>query len=373
LNQEIVLMAQVKTAGLGQTNTIVERVLLVINRSSATGHSDATIGRLRSVLRDALGDATGLHVEVVNDHPQAKVQTRAFLAVSDTPALIIAGGGNGTLRAVIEGVCEGSEPGNLPGRERVRIAALRMGSGNILARQFGVPRDPEAGLRGIMANLHADRTAPCCVMRCAVGVKNAGPQICYATTMGGFGQFGRSPGDLTRWHRRLPRLRQLAAALLGIERLNNLEYGLSLLIRFAGCALWPNAAEVVEVRMGERCAAMPLLAGVIMSFPFKPMPFEPGVRVEDAALALHFVPYPGRCASLLVLFFPRRFVSQALQMRITSSDRVEVCLVNREAVEFFLDEDPVVFHRRVLIQVAGTLAFVPGPDYRWPREREACP
>jgi len=352
---------------------MVERVLLVVNRSSATGHSGVTVDRLRSTLEEALGHETELQVKVVDDHPQAREQTKAFLAMSDTPALVIAGGGGGTFRAVIEGICMGNEPGHLPGRERVRIAALRMGSGNTVAKQFGVPRIPEAALKGIVANLREDRTAPCCVIRCEVDKTDTRPDIHYAATMSGFGQFGRSPGDLARWHHRLPVLRRLMAWLLGIERLNNIEYGLSLLIRFAWCALRPNAVEVVEVRVGERIQSMPLLAGVVMNFAFKPLPFEPEVRVEDAALSLNFISYPGRWALLFLLFSPRRLVRSALQIRIADSDRVEVCLANRDGVEFFLDEDPLVFHSSVLIQVAGTLAFVPGQDYQWPQERGGYP
>jgi len=351
------------------TAKIVERVLLVVNRASATGHNRATVDHLRLMLNEALDRKIEIRVEVVDNHPQAREQTEAFLAISDAPALVIAGGGSGTLRAVIEGVCVGSEPGHLPGRERVRLAALRMGSGNPVARQFGVPRVPEEALKGIMANLHEDRTAPCCVMRCEVDKTDSPPDIHYAATMIGFGQFGRSPGDLMRWHHRLPVLRRLMAWFLGIERLNNMEYGLSFFVRTAWCALQPNAVEIVEVRTAECIQLMPLLAGVVMNFPFKPLPFEPGVHVEDTALSLNFISYPGRWASLSLMFLPHRVVRNALQMRITDSNCVEVRLANQGAVEFFLDEDPLVFHSRVLIQVAGTLAFVPGQNYQWPHER----
>lgn len=344
---------------------MVERVLLVINRSSATGYGEATIERCHSVLDEVLGRETDIKVEVVSDHPQARERTNAFLAASDTSALVIAGGGSGTLRAVIEGVCEDSEPGKLPGRERVRVAALRMGSGNPVAKQFGVPSDPVAALKGIIANLQEDRTTPCCIIRCEVGNADSSTGIFYGTTMSGFGQFGRSPGDLERWHRRLPRLRKLTASLLGIERLNSIEYGISLIARFAWCAMWPKAAEVVEVHAGERVESMRLLAGVVMNFPIRPLPFNPGIRIEDAALFLSFIPFSGRFASLLLLVSPRRVAKTALQVLITGSDHAEIRLTNRDAVGFFLDEDPMVFHRNVVIQVAGSLAFVPGPDYQW--------
>ena len=120
--------------------------------------------------------------------------------------------------------------------------------------------------------------------------------------------------------------------------------------------------------MADRIQLMPLLAGVVMNFPFKPLPFEPGVHVEDTALSLNFISYPGRWASLTLMLLPHRSVRSALQMRITEPNCVEI-RSNQDAVEFFIDEDPVVFHSSVLIQVAGTLAFVPGQDYRRPQEQ----
>lgn len=352
----------------------MKKVLFMVNRSSATGCSDATIDHLRMILEESLGYDTNLQTEIVDDHTQARQQTRLFLAMSDAPATIITGGGGGTLRAVIEGICEGQVTmhRDLPGGDRIRVAALRMGSGNIVAKQFGVPLDPKQALKGIVANLKEGRTAPCCVMRCEVGRKGSLPEVRYAVAMAGFGQFGRSPGDLARWHRRLPTLRRLIAKIIGIERLNTVEYGLSFFTRSVWCALWPNAAEVVELRMGERTESMRLLTGVVMNFPVKQVPFTPGVWIEDAALSMNFVPYPGRWVSLLTVFSMRNLARKAVQFRIEGSDSVEVRLVNRDSVEFFLDEDPEVFYGKVNFQVAGTLAFVPGPDYKWPGGIGGC-
>lgn len=314
-----------------------------------------------------------LRVAIVDDHPKARRRTEAFLASCDAPALIIAGGGGGTLRAVIEGVCEGREPGQLPGPERVRVAALRMGSGNLLARQFGMPRDPEVGLSEIVANLHRDRTVPCCIVRYEVGRRGAAPQVCHAATLGGFGQFGRVPRDLERWHRRLRWLYRPALRLLNIERLTYAEYGLALLIRSIWCALRPEAAEVVTVRLRERVESMRLLAGAVMSFPFRAPPFAPDLRAEEGALSLTCVPYRGRRALFLLALSPRRLSRNALRVRISAPDDAEICLKDRDSAGFFLDEDAMVFHGRIKIQVAGALAFVPGPEYARPSERERRP
>jgi hypothetical protein len=343
---------------------IAERILLIVNRSAGIGHGDAVVGRLRAMLVKLLGEQASLQVEVVADHPAARTRAKEFLDASNVPGLILVGGGGGTLRAVIEGLCEGSEDGRLPGRERVLIGALRMGSGNVVARQFGIPRDTEAGLLGIIDNLRAGRTVPCCVMRCETGTRGGLTEVHYAATLGGFGQLGRVPGDLVRWEHRLPAAHKVAAKFFGIERLTNVEYALALLIRSASAALLGGStAEKVEVRMRDQRGIMRLLAGVAMNFPFEAFPVDPGVRAEDEALSLHLIPYSGRLSTLLLVLAPRRLLRGALKTRIEGPERVEIRLLDRNSAEFFLDEDPMTFHGRLTLQVAGSLAFVPGPEY----------
>jgi hypothetical protein len=345
---------------------VAERILLIVNRSAGIGHGHATVEGLRAMLAKLSGGQAALQVEVVGDHSAARARANEFLAASDAPALIVAGGGGGTLRAVIEGLCEGSEAGRLPGRERVLIGALRMGSGNVLARQFGIPRDPEAGLRGIIENLRAGRSVPCCVMRCEAGTGGGRTEVRYAATLGGFGQLGRVPGDLARWERRLQGAHKVAARFLGIERLTNVEYALALLVRSASAALvGGSTAEEVEVRTRDRRGVMRLLAGVAMNFPLEMLPVDPGVLAEDEALSLYLIPYAGRLEALLLVLAPSRLLRGALRVRIEGPERVEIRLLDRDAVEFFLDEDPMTFHGRLTLQVAGSLAFVPGPEYRF--------
>jgi diacylglycerol kinase family enzyme len=344
--------------------SLVERSLLIVNRASGTGHSRAVVEKLRETLARSLGERVTLRVGMVDDHLSARTCAAEFLAASGAPALVIAGGGSGTLRAVIEGLCGASAGGRPPGRERVLVGALRMGSGNPLARQFGVPHDPEAGLRGIVENLRAGRTAPCCVMRCEVGALEGRSETHYAATMAGFGQFGRTPGDLERWHRRISRPRAVVARLSGIERINNVEYLLAVFIRsVSGAVLGRSVAEVVEVRAGGRKERLPLLAGVAMNFPIGELPVDPGTRVEEEALSLYLAPFRGRTSALRLMFTPRRVFRSAIRMRIEGPERVEIRLVDRDVAEFFLDEDPVTFHGWLSLRVAGSLTFVPGPEY----------
>jgi hypothetical protein len=352
---------------------IAERILLIVNRTAGIGHDHAVVNGLRTMLTKLLGEQVALQVEVVGDHPAARACASEFLEASNVPALILVGGGGGTLRAVIEGLCEGSEEGHLPGRERVLLGALRMGSGNVVARQFGIPRDPEAGLRGIIENLRIGRTVPCCVMRCETGTRENRTEVHYAATLGGFGQLGRVPGDLARWEHRLPAAHKVAAKFFGIERLTNVEYALALLIRSASTALLGGSpAEKVEVSTQDRRGIMRLLAGVAMNFPFKVFPVDPGVCAEEEALSLHLIPYTSRLSALLLVFAPRHLLRGALRIRIEGPARVTIRLVDRDTAEFFLDEDPMIFHGRLTLQVAGSLAFVPGPDYPRLVESEIC-
>lgn len=348
---------------------MTERALLVVNRAAATGHSVMIADRLRGRLGAELGPEINLSLAVVQDHPAATIAVRDYLENSDAPALIIAGGGGGTLRAVIEGICDGCEVGRLPQRDCVRLAALRMGSGNVLAKQFGAPRDAAEGMKGIAASLRADCTEPCCVMRVEIGRHDQSPDVRYAATLGGFGQFGRVPGDLARWHRRLPTFHKLMARVLGIERMTNIEYGLALLVRSVSCALWPKQTEQIKIRIGDRTETLRLLAGAVLNFDLSALPLDSEVSIGDPALSLRFVSHTGRLATLGLVLAAKLTARHALNLEIESGARLEIELVDRSSAEFFLDEDPLTFHEKLTVQVAGTLAFVPGAIPIQPMEK----
>ncbi len=352
---------------------MVERALLVINRSSGIGYGNEFLSLLPRTLSEALGGAVKLCVDVVSDHPQAKSCAKAFLGTSAASAAVIAGGGGGTLRAVIEAVCEIFGTGSLPGRERLQVTGLRMGSGNVVARLFGVPLNPVEAIREIGGSLQAGRWAPCCVIGCRIGTPRGEPATRYAVTMCGLGQFGRTSGDLARWHKRLPRLRRFATQFVKLESLNNVEYGLAALIRAIWCTLRPGACESVRVEASGKSHSLRLLAGVALNFPIEMLPFDPEVRVEDAALSLHLVPLESRFTSLCMAFAPGRLVRRSYAIHIGPKDRAELRILDRDTVEFFLDEDPELAYRKLTIEVAGTLAFVPGSAYACPPKGASRP
>jgi len=262
---------------------------------------------------------------------------------------------------VIEGICGEHASGSLPGPERVRVGALRMGSGNVLAKRFGAPRDPIAGLQGLMKNLETGHTVPGCVMRCEVGDSNGRSEIRHAATMAGLGQFGRIPSDLARWHGRLSRVHQSAARLLGVERLTNFEYALSLFIRSVACVLSTKSAEAVEIHYNGKPEHMRLLSGVAMSFPIRALPFRP--KPEPESLSVYLIPHAGKLSPFLPMF-PQSLAARARCIKLGKDRSLEIRLTDRDCVSFFLDEDPITTFGRLSLGVAGSIAFVPGPNYR---------
>jgi hypothetical protein len=51
-------------------------------------------------------------------------------------------------------------------------------------------------------------------------------------------------------------------------------------------------------------------------------------------------------------------------IRIDKNQQLDIRFVDRDEVELFLDEDPVTTYKQLRLEVAGSIAFVPGPDYR---------
>jgi diacylglycerol kinase family enzyme len=339
----------------------VTRALLIINRTAGVGN-DVVAERLTSMFEESLNARSEVSVEVVSDHRSARNCTAGFLRSSDAPSFIVAGGGGGTLRAVIEGICGEHASGPLPGPERVRVGALRMGSGNVLAKRFGAPGDPIAALQGLLKNLATGRTVPCCVMRCEVWNRDGHSEIHHAATIAGLGQFGCVPSDLARWQTRLPGLHQSAARLLGIETLTNLEYATALFVRSVSGVLFSKSSEAIAIRCNGQEDHMRLLSGIAMSFPIAALPFKPRQQNGQSSISVFLIPLGGRL-SPLVQMFPQSLPNRARCITLEADQHLEIRLTDREALSFFLDEDTVTTFGRLRLGVAGSMAFVPGPNY----------
>jgi diacylglycerol kinase-like protein len=313
--------------------------LLVLNRASGTGHPVSAADQIARALQSGYGSPLQIQTVVVDDHPEARSAAASYAAAAPRPSLILAAGGGGTLRAVVEGVLE-AFPAAPPGPELVRLAALRMGSGNVVARGLGFPRDPLAAARQVGDGLARNVTEPVAVIRCTHGLPGGGTATQHAVTMCGLGQWGLVPGDITRWRERHALGRKRAASLVGLERINAFEYVIFGAARMLAGTVSRSRCAMVEID-GSR--QIRLLALAALNLPLPPLP-DPGVAMGDEAIGVTVVPRLGR----------------PFRRRIEAGDSFALRLLDRDSVEFFLDEDSERATGWLRLDVAGVLAFVPG-------------
>lgn len=313
-------------------------VLVLLNRSAGTGHSESLSGDLVAALRAGYGAPLEVNTKVLDDHPGVRSAAAAFVA-SAHPALVIAAGGGGTLRAVVEGVMD-AFPEAPPPAEAVLVAGLRMGSGNIVARRLGVPRDPLVAARQIGEQHRKESVRFCSVIRCTHGAPGGGTVTRHAVTMCGLGQWGRVPGYLARWRTRHNVARRRAAALIGLERVNLLEYFAFGSARLLAGTVSASQCELVEL---DGARHVRLLAAVALNLPLPPMP-HPGVTMSENAAGVTVIPRLGR----------------PFRRRLEPGADFALRLLDRETIEFFLDEDPEIATGWLRLEMAGCMAFVPG-------------
>jgi diacylglycerol kinase-like protein len=313
--------------------------LLILNRASGTGHQADVADELAKALQSGYGAPLQIQTVVVDDHPDARSAAAHHASAAPRPTLVVVAGGGGTLRAVVEGVLE-AFPATPPGPDVLRLAALRMGSGNVVARGLGIPRDPLAAARQVGEGLARNVTEPVGVIRCTHGLPGGGTVTRHAVTMCGLGQWGLVPGDIARWRERHARGRKRVASWVGLERINGIEYVIFGAARMLAGTVSISRCAMVEIDGARR---LRLLAAVALNLPLPPLP-DPGVAMGDQAIGLTVVPRLGR----------------PFRRRLGAGDSFAIRLLDQDSVEFFLDEDPEQATGWLRLDVAGVLAFVPG-------------
>ncbi len=313
--------------------------LLILNRASGTGHVAQIVDQLSDALRSGHGTVLDVEAMVVDSHPEARSAAAEFAKFGSRPSLLVAAGGGGTLRAVVEGVME-AFPTQPPKANVLRLAALRMGSGNVVAGKLGMPIDPVEAARQVGDGMARNLTEPCSVLRCSHGLPGGGTAVRYAVTMCGLGEWGRVPGDIARWRATHATGRKRAASWVGLERVNKLEYLAFGAARMLAGTVSASRCEMVEID-GKR--KLRILAAVALNLPLPPLP-DPGVAMGDEAAGMVVVPRLGR----------------PFRRRLEAGDSFAIRLLDRDSIEFFLDEDPERATGWLKLEVAGVLAFVPG-------------
>lgn len=314
-------------------------ILLLLNRASGTGHAAQDADQLAGQLVDGYGAQIEVTPTVVDDHPAARSAAAGFAATGQRPTLIVAAGGGGTLRAAVEGVMD-AFPQSPPRADTVCLAGLRMGSGNVVARRLGIPADPLVAARAVGEQFRRGSTRPCAVLRCSYGEPDGATAIRHAVTMCGLGEWGRVPGDIERWRKRHSAGRERAASWVGLERVNGFEYMMFGVARMLAGTVSASRCELVEIDGGRR---LRLLAAIALNVPLPPLP-DPGVALGDEAAGLIVIPRLGR----------------PFRRRLEPGKGFALRLLDRDSMEFFLDEDPERATGWLKLDVVGTLALVPG-------------
>jgi hypothetical protein len=313
--------------------------LLILNRASGTGHTAQIVDQLSDALRSGHGSKLEVDAMVVDSHPEARSAATEFAEFGSRPSLLLAAGGGGTLRAVVEGVMD-AFPSAPPTADVLRLAALRMGSGNVIAGKLGMPIDPVLAARQVGEGLARNVTSLCSVLRCTHGLPGGATATRHAVTMCGLGEWGRVPGDIARWREGHATGRKRAASWVGLERVNKIEYLAFGATRMLAGTVSASRCEMVEI---DGKLKMRLLAAVALNLPLPPLP-DPGVAMGDEAMGLIVVPRLGR----------------PFRRRLEAGESFAIRLLDRDSVEFFLDEDPELATGWLKLEVAGVLAFVPG-------------
>jgi hypothetical protein len=312
--------------------------LLLLNRSAGTRQAD----RAAAALAAAVARRLPARVVLVDDHPAAAAEAERFVRRRPAALLVVAGGG-GTLRAAVEGAWRG-----LGGRpappERLAVAALRLGSGNLVARALGAGPDPVESLDRLLDAHAAGRTVPVPLIR----ARDGGREL-IGLGMAGFGQWGRVPADIARWRGLAGPARRLLGRHAGIERLNGLEYRACFARRLAQAVTSPRSLDSVELLAGGRSTRVRLLAAGALNLPVAGLPGPRPPALTEPAFELRVLPWGG---------------GVPLRTRLTpGGEPVRLRLLGARRAEWFLDEDPEVFSD-LLLDLPGTVHFARGGDPR---------
>jgi hypothetical protein len=245
----------------------------------------------------------------------------------------------------------------------VQISSLRLGSGNLIPKYFGMPHNPLDGMRQIANDLFAGQNDPCCVYRCTFHYPDGETEQLYGLTLGGLGQFARVPDDIKRWKAKHAWLMHWATRLLPLETTNTLQYINSSVRRTIRCIAWPGQVEWVEVRHAGRCEQFRLLAGMLLNFDFPQLPIHGGCDIDEPRLVLCCIPYEGRRQTLWTLANWRNLDRRIRKYEVTRERPIEILFPDNDSTILALDEDTFMAPARIGFEVAGLVKFVTGTSF----------
>ncbi len=337
-------------------------MLLVVNLTSGAGRTRDDVDCLRTAFHHLFASIPNRIFVVTDSHDEVVRQTRDFLTSAPGPHFLLAGGGGGTNRALVQGLMEQIEKG-IVRLEDVQISSLRLGSGNVVPKYFGLPSEPLEAMHDIAAGALAGWTHPCGVYRCTLYYPNSAARSEYGITLGGLGQFARVPADIKHWKDRNANLMRQAARAVPIEAINTTQYVFFNLRRAAQCLLNPRRAEWVEVRYSGDSQRVRLWNGFLLNFDFPQLPIRSGCDIGEPRLMFCLLPHQGRIQMLWTLLNWRRLDGRVRKYEITPERPIEFAFLEDDATIVALDEDTFAAPARIKFEVAGTVRFVTGAAF----------
>lgn len=344
-----------------RTTPGIESALLVVNRPSGNGRTIEDIEHLQSAFHDCFDPIANRVFEVTEGHDEVLHLTQDFLTSLRGPCFLLSGGGGGTTRAMIQGLMEEVEKRAIR-LDNVQISSLRLGSGNLIPKYFGLPYEPLEGMRSIADDLFAGRTYPCCVYRCILYYPSGDTKQEYGLTMGGLGQFARVPDDIKRWKGKHLKLMQWISRIAPLETINTWQYIAFSLVRAMRCIVQPKQAELVEVRYADRSERFRLLAGMLLNFDFPQLPIQGGCDIGEPRLVLCLIPHEG-CGQTIRTLNWRNLNHRVRKYEITPEMPIEVLFSEHSSTILALDEDTFTVPARIRFEVADPVRFVTGTSF----------
>jgi len=174
-------------------------VPVLIGPSAGRGRARAATGSVLAALR-----AGGLTPQVLDAATRDEAERHAAKAVADGARAIVAVGGDGTARTVLQAVAGTTTP----------MAVVPAGTGNDLARALGIPADPVAAARAAATDLADERTT-------AVDAGRVGQRWWATVLCCGFDSAVSDRANRLRWPR--GRRRYDVAILAELARLRSHE------------------------------------------------------------------------------------------------------------------------------------------------------
>ena len=341
----------------------VASVLLMVNQPSGNSRTIEEIERLQNAFHRAFAPIPWRNFAITTRHDEVVGLTRSFLNLSPGPWLLLSGGGGGTNRAVVQGALTEVKKGTVCSDD-VQISTLRLGSGNLLPRQFGLPREPSLAMQGIANDLFAGRHSPCCVYRCIFHEPDGQTRDFYGLTMAGVGQFARVPNDIKQWRNKHVSLMQWASQRVPLEGINTFQYVAFSLVRAAKCIIQPRRAELIEVRQNECSDRFRLFSGILVNFDFPQLPFQGGCAVDEPRLVLGLIPQAGRGQTISTLLSWPHLDGHIRKYEITPGRPIEIRFLGNGGTTVALDEDTFLAPKRISFEVATCLRFVTGANLK---------